>query len=604
VQGDFKTVKKSKEIKVELEMASKVKPSKIRPPKRPVSRAEADVRRQSSIDENILSEQPPDSNIVELRSEFGRTNVTRMSGGNESQLWDIQEIRKKAEDQGAERAGSHDGLDELNKELLGRGTSMDDRPAPPPQAPPPRPVGQTETAPAGRPPKSTAPASGGALASLRSKLLPRKRSKALDEAKKGTAEAPPPGLVPLRNAQAALVFMKPPASAIAACTRLVHSKLKAAGVEVVSEGKLQGGAIAARGLIDAHYGAVANRAVRWQPHELTVPASGQAAFLHKFGLPWAAAVEEGRVLNAADAAARFGLDTAALEVAWGTIPDRDLLKIAEGFYCGRMEGKEAQQAAPTTASSLDTKSVSDSNTVGASSAASQIDSDDSNTVEVQRAAAGEAAGLKTKTANDGNDEHDDDDGGGGGSGYFVVNGFYLGMREKFVAPSSVVHWFSVRFPLTLAFTDFREKVIGATNPSKAAEGSIRRALFEQWKELGLAAEPNTSSNGVHASASPLEGLFERMNWLGLSPSEDPYGRELMRDAGVPQHALEAWAEDATVSFKGSPHSVFELHRGLDSPQCTKQAALVYASDRKVKEALAKARAEGNRAVFGDAATSY
>eukprot|EP00613_Pedinella_sp_CCMP2098_P061825 CAMPEP_0171984986 /NCGR_PEP_ID=MMETSP0993-20121228/274110_1 /TAXON_ID=483369 /ORGANISM="non described non described, Strain CCMP2098" /LENGTH=604 /DNA_ID=CAMNT_0012637827 /DNA_START=75 /DNA_END=1889 /DNA_ORIENTATION=+ len=604
-----------------------------------------------------------------------------MSGGNESQLWDIQEIRKKAEDQGAERAGSHDGLDELNKELLGRGTSMDDRPAPPPQAPPPRPVGQTETAPAGRPPKSTAPASGGALASLRSKLLPRKRSKALDEAKKGTAESPPPpGLVPLRNAQAALVFMKPPASAIAACTRLVHSKLKAAGVEVVSEGKLQGGAIAARGLIDAHYGAVANRAVRWQPHELTVPASGQAAFLHKFGLPWAAAVEEGRVLNAADAAARFGLDTAALEVAWGTIPDRDLLKIAEGFYCGRMEGKEAQQAAPTTASSLDTKSVSDSNTVGASSAASQIDSDDSNTVEVQRAAvawgtipdrdllkiaegfycgrmegkeaqqaapttthtassldtksvsdsntvgassaasqidsddsntvevqraaAGEAAGLKTKTANDGNDEHDDDDGGGGGSGYFVVNGFYLGMREKFVAPSSVVHWFSVRFPLTLAFTDFREKVIGATNPSKAAEGSIRRALFEQWKELGLAAEPNTSSNGVHASASPLEGLFERMNWLGLSPSEDPYGRELMRDAGVPQHALEAWAEDATVSFKGSPHSVFELHRGLDSPQCTKQAALVYASDRKVKEALAKARAEGNRAVFGDAATSY
>jgi len=29
---------------------------------------------------------------------------------------------------------------------------------------------------------------------------------------------------------------------------------------------------------------------------------------------------------------------------------------------------------------------------------------------------------------------------------------------------------------------------------------------------GMAAPPNTSDNCVHASASPLEGLAERMNW--------------------------------------------------------------------------------------------
>jgi hypothetical protein len=34
-----------------------------------------------------------------------------------------------------------------------------------------------------------------------------------------------------------------------------------------------------------------------------------------------------------------------------------------------------------------------------------------------------------------------------------------------------------------------------------------------WEALGLRAPCNTSDNGVHASASPFEGLAEKMNWL-------------------------------------------------------------------------------------------
>ena len=43
---------------------------------------------------------------------------------------------------------------------------------------------------------------------------------------------------------------------------------------------------------------------------------------------------------------------------------------------------------------------------------------------------------------------------------------------------------------------------------------------EQWKELGLKSEPNVGDNGVHASASPLEGLAERMNWVGAKLQTD------------------------------------------------------------------------------------
>lgn len=128
-------------------------------------------------------------------------------------------------------------------------------------------------------------------------------------------------------------------------------------------------------------------------------------------------------------------------------------------------------------------------------------------------------------------------------------------------------------------------------------------MFEQWdKGLGLPSQPNTGANGVHASASPLEGLFERMNWLGLAVEEDPYGRELVA-AGVPVHVLSAWAGDPVVTFEGAPHSVFELHEGLDSPQCTRKAALVYASDRKAKERMVRASSEGSKELFGDAPES-
>jgi len=39
---------------------------------------------------------------------------------------------------------------------------------------------------------------------------------------------------------------------------------------------------------------------------------------------------------------------------------------------------------------------------------------------------------------------------------------------------------------------------------------------------GMAAPPNTSDNCVHASASPLEGLAERMNWWWYYDDSDDF----------------------------------------------------------------------------------
>lgn len=86
-------------------------------------------------------------------------------------------------------------------------------------------------------------------------------------------------------------------------------------------------------------------------------------------------------------------------------------------------------------------------------------------------------------------------------------------RALFTVAPAKLKWYTVEWPAEqLSWADFRGNVLGVTNPAEATEGSVRRALFAGWEALGLAREPHTSENGVHASASPLEALFERMNW--------------------------------------------------------------------------------------------
>jgi hypothetical protein len=121
----------------------------------------------------------------------------------------------------------------------------------------------------------------------------------------------------------------------------------------------------------------------------------------------------------------------------------------------------------------------------------------------------------------------------------------------------------------LSWADFRGKVLGATDPSVACEGSIRKLILQQYnKTLGLDTKPDTGNNGVHASASPLEGLAERMNWLGVSLEDDDFGRALLAK-GVSPHTIRQWAADAQVTVKGETTrgktmSVFDTLEDLDS----------------------------------------
>jgi len=156
---------------------------------------------------------------------------------------------------------------------------------------------------------------------------------------------------------------------------------------------------------------------------------------------------------------------------------------------------------------------------------------------------------------------------------YVINGFFMSMREAYTKPGRKIHYFAVDWdPKTLSWADFRGKTLGATNPANAQPGSIRRHILSEYQSLGLTSEPNVGENGVHASASPFEGLSERLNWLGAKVEEDAFGKAMlgMMDAEM----IKKWTKDPQVDCDGVMSSVFDCLEDMDADDCISKIAKI------------------------------
>lgn len=150
---------------------------------------------------------------------------------------------------------------------------------------------------------------------------------------------------------------------------------------------------------------------------------------------------------------------------------------------------------------------------------------------------------------------------------YVFNGFFMSMRAKFVTPGTSIHWYNVEFdPHQLNWSTFRGQVLGPTDPKAGPADSLRGVILKDWKKLGLGYEPNVGDNGVHASASPFEGLAERMNWLHATAETDPFGSKLIA-AGVNSKIIKEWSVDPQVKGK----SLFDQLEDLDAAECIQKA---------------------------------
>lgn len=151
---------------------------------------------------------------------------------------------------------------------------------------------------------------------------------------------------------------------------------------------------------------------------------------------------------------------------------------------------------------------------------------------------------------------------------YVFNGFFMSMRSKFTAPG--LYYFTVEFdPATLSWEAFRGQVLGPTDPAEAPADSMRGLILADWKNLGLAAEPNVGDNGVHASASPFEGFAERNNWLEVKLEDDAFGRA-MKEGGIPEEWIKAGTVDPQVPGAkegGAKGSLFDAVEDMDAQDC-------------------------------------
>jgi len=162
---------------------------------------------------------------------------------------------------------------------------------------------------------------------------------------------------------------------------------------------------------------------------------------------------------------------------------------------------------------------------------------------------------------------------------FVINGFYMNMRTKFTTPGTCIHYYQVEWDSKdLSWADFREKILGGTDPKTAYSDSARHVIYANWEGLGLKSCPNTGDNGVHASASPFEALSERCNWLGATITKDFYGKAMLA-SGVPVPMLKAWCDDPQVNFDGKKQSLFDLLEDMDAKDCLEKSGLIAAANR-------------------------
>eukprot|EP00529_Nitzschia_sp_RCC80_P024374 CAMPEP_0113495430 /NCGR_PEP_ID=MMETSP0014_2-20120614/29607_1 /TAXON_ID=2857 /ORGANISM="Nitzschia sp." /LENGTH=453 /DNA_ID=CAMNT_0000389331 /DNA_START=89 /DNA_END=1450 /DNA_ORIENTATION=- /assembly_acc=CAM_ASM_000159 len=312
-------------------------------------------------------------------------------------------------------------------------------------------------------------------------------------------------LLKLKNT--ALVFVKPHANT-PQVHDLVVDQLNSAGIEILSQVDINGEEIERRQLIDNHYYSIASKATLLKPNEINVPTQ---KFYETFGEDWETVLKEDRACNALEACRRFDCTPSQLNDLWAaeaSSSSSSMVKFGGGFYCAKLSYPKPSSTGEET------------------------------------------GGEQQKQPQE----------------LYVFNGFFMAMRSKFVGPGKEIRCYVVQWdPRHLSWKKFRGQILGPTNPADAPSGSIRRLIYDKWNELGLTSVPDNGDNGVHASASPFEGLAERMNFLNLPLGDDDFASYLLDSSGPDPHSdphsdSTSISESMIISWTKDPQIIVSKER--------------------------------------------
>jgi hypothetical protein len=107
-----------------------------------------------------------------------------------------------------------------------------------------------------------------------------------------------------------------------------------------------------------------------------------------------------------------------------------------------------------------------------------------------------------------------------------LNGFHPSQITHFTEAGRSIVVMAIRS--RSSWRALRQAYLGATDPTKAADGSFRRRLLQDHEKLGI-PQVNQGLNGAHLSAGPLEGLAEITRYFSDFDRKDvlPLGKTVM-----------------------------------------------------------------------------
>ena len=152
---------------------------------------------------------------------------------------------------------------------------------------------------------------------------------------------------------------------------------------------------------------------------------------------------------------------------------------------------------------------------------------------------------------------------------YLINGFHPRQLKHFTEKGRSIVIMTLSG--NLSWNEARNNFIGATNPSSANKGSLRREFLDLKTELGL-SEVSQGVNGVHLSAGPVEALIELRRYNSDFSNESSvkdftdfsFGTKLKE--AFPNGQFEKITSNINLNANGKTISIFDLTEEKDSDE--------------------------------------
>jgi molybdopterin-guanine dinucleotide biosynthesis protein A len=123
----------------------------------------------------------------------------------------------------------------------------------------------------------------------------------------------------------------------------------------------------------------------------------------------------------------------------------------------------------------------------------------------------------------------------GGRARLLLNGYVPGYKKLLEEPSSEIRVVCLRVAADRDWDYIRDNILGGdSNPAKCKPGTLRRQAYENQAEFGISPEHviNGQQNLLHASATPLEGVYEINLWFNVDLVDTYLGAYLANRLGA------------------------------------------------------------------------